>query len=294
MSARSRAPRTGWWFELLRRPGGVFGLVVVTLVLITALVSIWWTPYPLLQTDGYNGWQSPSPEHWLGTDQSGRDLASWIIAGARTTVFVAVLSALIAGAIGVLLGALGALTTRWFAESIAVLVDIVIAFPTLLIAMLLAATMGGSLWVVVLAVGIAGGVSVSRVIRPEIRIVDRADFVLAARAAGVGRATIVLRHVVPNVLPVLIVQLSMIAALAILAEAGLSYLGYGAPQGTASWGRSLAEAQRLIGVYPLSVLWPGAAITLSVLGLTLLGDALREATDPRLRRGRRVREEIAS
>ncbi|MGB4778300.1 MAG: ABC transporter permease [Microbacterium sp.] len=269
--------------EILRRPGGAYGVAVVLVVVLAAAVSLAWTPYPLLQQDVADKWQGPSPEHWLGTDQIGRDTFSWLLAGARTTVFVATLSAVIAAIVGIAVGAAGALTPRWVAEPVTVLVDILIAFPTLLIAMLLAASFGGSLWVVVVAVGIAGGVAVARVVRPEIRIADRSDFVLAARAAGVVRARIVRRHLVPNVAPVVIVQLSLIAAAAVLAEAGLSYLGYGAPAGTPSWGRSLAESQRFIGVHPSAVLWPGLTITLTVLGLSLLGDAVREAVDPRLR-----------
>ncbi|MDQ1205715.1 ABC transporter permease [Microbacterium sp. SORGH_AS_0862] len=282
----SRRTRRGILREVWRRPGGAYGLIAVAAVLVAAALSLVWTPYPLLQQNVVEKWQGPSPEHWLGTDQIGRDTFSWLMAGARTTVFVSVLSAVIAGALGVVLGALGALTPRWVSESLAVLIDVLIAFPTLLIAMLFAASLGGSLWVVVAAVGIAGGVSIARVVRPEIRIADRSDFVLAARAAGVRRTRIIRRHIVPNVAPVMIVQLSLIAAVAVLAEAGLSYLGYGAPAGTPSWGRSLAESQRFIGVQPVAVLWPGLTITLTVLGLSLLGDSLREAADPRLRRSR--------
>jgi peptide/nickel transport system permease protein len=282
-----------WALQLVRRPTGVFGVVVILLVLLAAAVSLVWLPHPLLAQDVADRWQGPSWEHWLGTDQIGRDTASWLLAGARTTVFVAVLSAVLAGALGVTLAALGALSPRRVAEPLTVLVDILIAFPTLLVAMLVAATAGGSLWVVVIAVGTAGGVSIARVTRPEIRRVDGSDFVLAARAAGVGRLRTIRTHVIPNVAPIVIVQLSLIAALAVLAEAGLSYLGYGAPSGTPSWGRSLADSQRYISVQPASVLWPGLTISLTVLGLSLFGDALREAADPRLKRSRRPVRRVA-
>lgn len=286
MTARRTRARAGWWRELLLRPAGVYGVVVVVVLLGSAALSLVWTPYPLLQEDVSSRWQGPSAAHPLGTDQIGRDTFSWLLAGARTTVFVAALSPAIAAVIGVVLGVAGALAPRTASEPLAVLIDILIAFPTLLIAMLLAASLGGSLWVVVIAVGIAGGVSIARVVRPEVRIVDRSDYVLAARAAGVRRTPIVLQHIVPNVAPVVIVQLSLIAATAVLAEAGLSYLGYGAPAGTPSWGRSLAQSQQYIGVQPAAVLWPGLTITLTVLGFSLLGDALREAVDPRLKRSR--------
>ncbi|MFT4123325.1 MAG: ABC transporter permease [Microbacteriaceae bacterium] len=279
MSARFTAAR-----ELLRRPAGAFGLAVIALVLLAALVSLFWTPHPLLEADVSERWQGPSATHWLGTDQIGRDLASWLIAGARTTVVVASGSTLLAGVLGVLLASLGALTARTVREAVTVLIDLAIAFPVLLIAMLLAATLGGSLFVVVLAVGIGGGVTIARVSRPEIRRVQRADYVLAARAAGARRLAIVAEHILPNVSPTLAVQLSRVAATAILAEAGLSYLGYGAASGTPSWGRLLASTQQYITVRPSAVLWPGLTITVATLGLTLFGDAVREALDPRLRR----------
>jgi peptide/nickel transport system permease protein len=270
--------------EVVRRPGGAYGVAVIAIVLAAAALSLVWTPYPLLAQDVAAKWQGPSPAHLLGTDQIGRDTFSGLLAGSRTTVFVATVAAAAAAVIGVTLGALGALTPRWVSEPLTVLVDILIAFPTLLIAMLFAASLGGSLWVVVAAVGVAGGVSIARVVRPEIRIADRSDFVLAARAAGVGRTRIIRRHIVPNTAPVVIVQISLVAAGAVLAEAGLSYLGYGAPAGTPSWGRSLADSQRFIAVQPEAVLWPGLTITLTVLALALLGDALRDAVDPRLSR----------
>lgn len=289
MSARrpgTRRLRARWLRELLRRPTGVFGVVVIALLLLAALVSLFWTPHPLLEQSIAHRWEGPSLQHWLGTDQIGRDTFSWLLAGSRTTVLVAAASALITGVIGIGLGALTALTPRGLAEPLIVLVDILIAFPILLIALLLAATFGGSLVVVVVAVGIGFGVNMARVTRPEIRRVDDSEFVLAARAAGVGRVQTVLRHIVPNVAPIVIVQLSLVAAISILSEASLSYLGYGAPSGTPSWGRSLADSQTYITVQPASVLWPGLAIAITVLALNLFGDALREALDPRL--GRRI------
>ncbi|MDM4761610.1 ABC transporter permease [Galbitalea sp. SE-J8] len=272
--------------ELLRRPGGVIGVAVVVLLVASAALSLVWTPWPLLHTDIAERWQGPSARHWLGTDQTGRDLFSWLLAGARTTVLVAVGATLVAGLVGVSLAALGSLTPRGVREAVTVLVDLAIAFPVLLIAMLLAATIGGSLTVVVLAVGIGFGFSVARVTRPEIRRVQRSDYVLAARAAGVGRVGMVVQHLVPNVGPTLVVQLSLAASVSVLAEAGLSYLGYGAPSGTPSWGRLLSATQGYIATQPLAVLWPGLTISIATLGLTLLGDALREALDPRLRRSR--------
>lgn len=208
------------------------------------------------------------------------------MAGARTTVSVAVGAGVIATVLGLLLAALGALTARWLRESVAVLVDILIAFPVLIVAMMISAVWGGSLAVVIWSVGIGFGVNIARVTRPELRRVLQSDFVLAGRACGLSSVQNLWRHLLPNVAPVFIVQLSWGMAVAVLAEAGLSYLGFGAPVTEPSWGLLLAELQQYITVYPLSVLWPGLAITATVLGLNLLGDALREATDPTLSRGR--------
>lgn len=272
--------------ELVRRPGGVFGVAVIALVLAAAAVSLVWTPHPLLAADTSAAWQGPSLAHPLGTDRIGRDVASWLLAGARTTVVVVVASTFVAALVGLPLAALGGLLPPRWSEPVVVLVDVLVAFPVLLLAMLLAAPFGGSLAVVVVAVGFGTGVNVARVARPDVVRVHGSDYTLAARAAGVGGFGRLRQHVLPGITPVLVVQLSAAAGTSILAEAGLTYLGYGAPASTPSWGRSLADAQAYVGVAPLSVVWPGLAIAVTVLALNLFGDALREATDPRLRRGR--------
>lgn len=273
-----------WLRTLLSSATGRFGVIVVLMVAVTALVSLFWTPFDPMLSDLRSRWSPPGWPHLLGTDGTGRDILSLVMAGARTTLFVAVGAGLVATLVGILLAALGALTARWMRETVSVLVDILIAFPVLMIAMMISAVWGGSLWVVVFAVGIGFGVSIARVTRPELRRVQRSDFVLAGRASGLTTGQNLVRHLLPNVAPVFIVQLSWSMAVAVLAEAGLSYLGFGASLTEASWGTLLADLQRYIGVHPLSVLWPGLAITLTVLGLNLLGDALREATDPTLSR----------
>ena len=271
------------WLRALWRSGtGRFGIIVVLVIAVTALVSLFWTPFNPLSTDLKDRWAAPGWPHLLGTDGTGRDILSLIMTGARTTVFVSVGAAIIATVVGILLAALGALTARWMRETIAVLVDILIAFPVLMIAMMISSVWGGSLWVVIWAVGIGFGVNIARVTRPELRRVQQSDFVLAGRASGLTATQNLTRHLLPNVAPVFIVQLSWSMAVAVLAEAGLSYLGFGASVTDPSWGILLADLQRYIGVHPLSVIWPGLAITITVLGLNLLGDSLREATDPTL------------
>lgn len=276
--------RRGWARTLIRNPAGVFGLVTTVVLVSCALLSIVWTPYDPVHTDVLSKWQPPSSTHLLGTDNIGRDIFSVLLAGSRVTLQVALGSALVAAVVGVVFAVLGSLTARWFREIVAVLIDILIAFPTLLIAMMLASALGGSIMVVIVAVGISFGVNIGRVSRPEIRRVSRSEFVTAGIAAGLGPVRNLTRHTLPNVAPVFIVQLSWCMAVAVLAETGLSYLGYGAPVSTPSWGRVLAELQNYIGIHPLSVVWPGLAITITVLGFNLLGDGLRDATDPRLGR----------
>ncbi|MFK3679558.1 ABC transporter permease [Microbacterium sp. NPDC090218] len=272
-----------WLARLWGTPTGRFGVIVVAVIAATALVALFWTPFDPQASDIGERWLPPSWPHLLGTDDTGRDILSLLMAGARTTVFVSIGAGIVATVVGIALAALGALTARWMRETVAVLVDILIAFPVLLIAMMISSVWGGSLWVVIWAVGIGFGVNIARVTRPELRRVQQSDFVLAGRAAGLTPSQSLVRHLLPNVAPVFIVQLSWSMAVAVLAEAGLSYLGFGASVVEPSWGLLLADLQRYIGVHPLSVIWPGLAITITVLALNLLGDGLREATDPTLR-----------
>lgn len=270
--------------RVLAQPGGVAAVVILSLVLLAALVSLVWLPHDPNQADAYRLWQAPSWTHLLGTDGSGRDTASRLLAGSRITMLVALGTGVLAGLLGLVLAALGGLSPKAVREPVAVLIDVLVAFPTLLLAMMLAAVFGAGIPVVIAAVGIGYGVAIGRVVRAEFQQVASAEFVLAARAAGLSRAAIFRRHLLPNVFPVLAVQLSLSVGLAVLAEAGLSYLGFGAPPSVPSWGRMLAETQRYIGVHPEAVLWPGLAITLVVLACYLLGDALRDALDPSLLR----------
>jgi len=272
-----------WLARLWHTPTGRFGLIVAVVIALVAVISVFWTPFDPQASTIRERWLPPGWPHVLGTDDTGRDILSLIMAGSRTTVFVSVGAGIVATVVGVALAALGALTARWVRETIAVLVDILIAFPVLLIAMMISSVWGGSLWVVIWSVGIGFGVNIARVTRPELRRVQQSDFLLAARASGLTTAQSLTRHLLPNVAPVFIVQLSWSMAVAVLAEAGLSYLGFGASVVEPSWGILLADLQRYIGVHPLSVIWPGLAITITVLALNLLGDGLREATDPTLR-----------
>lgn len=268
---------------MMRSPRFIFAFSVFTLIALTALVSLVWLPGDPFHADPYRAWQNPSLSNPLGLDGSGRDILSQLILGSRVTVIVAVCATAVAGVFGAIFALLGSVGRRWMREPVAVLIDVLIAFPTLLIAMMFASVFGGSVWVVVMAVGIGFGVNIGRVMRAEIMQVARTDYVLSARAIGASRLSILTRHILPNVSAVFILQLALAMGVAILAEAGLSYLGFGAPPSMPSWGRMLAEAQPFLSVHPLTVMWPGLAITLTVLASYLLGDALREALDPKLR-----------
>ncbi len=276
--------RSRWTGRLWASWPGRFGVIVVLAIVAIAVVSLFWTPFDPLRVDIANRWAGPGADHLLGTDGSGRDILSLLMAGSRTTLWVAAGAGAIATITGLALAALGALAVRAVREAVAVIVDILIAFPVLLLAMMISAVWGGSLLVVVVSVGIGFGVNIARVTRPELRRVLHSDFVLAGRASGLTPWQNLWRHLLPNVAPVFIVQLSWGMAVAVLAEAGLSYLGFGATVTEPSWGLLLAELQQYITVHPGSVVWPGLAITLTVLGFNLLGDGLRDATDPTLSR----------
>lgn len=267
--------------RIARGFGGGFALVILALLVVSAAVSFLWLPHDPAAASAAHLWESPSPNHPLGTDGSGRDIASRLLVGSRVTLVVACGTGLIAGLLGIGLGVLGGIGPARARQFVAVVVDVLIAFPTVLLAMMLAAVYGSGILVVVVSLGLAFGVSIGRVLRAEFAQVATADYVLAGRASGLNRWQILRRHLLPNVRPVFLVQLSLSMGLAVLAESSLSYLGFGAPPETPSWGRMLGEMQRFISVHPESVLWPGLAITLVALAFFLLGDALRDALDAR-------------
>ncbi|WP_240542018.1 ABC transporter permease [Bifidobacterium sp. CP2] len=259
---------------------GRYALIVLGLWLLVALVSLLWTPRPLLETDGYHVWAAPSAGHWLGTDGTGADVLSWLMAGSRTNLAIASLTVVCSGALGLLfVGFMVARSNALASVSVAV-VDALISIPTVLIALLLAVPFGASAAVVVGACSIAYGLNLARVARPAALLAARSQYVESARANGAGGFAVLVRHIVPNITPVLAVQLSMSAGTSVLAEAGLTYLGVGVGAGVPSWGHSLATSVKLINVFPLTVLWPGLVVTLVVVALNLFGDALRDAADP--------------
>ena len=248
------------------------GAAIVALVAVAALVSSAWTPYDPLQADVAARLQGSSPAHWMGTDQFGRDILSRVMDGARLTLTVAVGAVGISALVGVPLG-IWAGMRRGASRVVMAGADLLLAFPALLLAIVFTAVFGASIWIVVLAIGIAGVPGFVRVARAGTMQVMQQDYILAARVAKVPGPVIARRHVLPNIWPIVLTQVSVAVALAILAEAGLSFLGLGAPAPYASWGRMLQASQPYLATTPHLALWPGAAIALTVLGFNLLGHA---------------------
>ena len=245
-------------------------------------MSFVWVPHDPLRVVPSEQWLGISGDHWFGTDGAGKDLFSQVLVGARVSLFVALASALIAGVVGIVLGVVSAVTPRLVGESVAHLIDVLIAIPTLVLALVLVGLFQGSLLTVSVAIGVGSGVVLARILRAEVARVLTQDYVLAAHAAGTSTWRTIRIHLLPNVAPIAIVQLSLVAALAILAEAALAYLGL-TSRSRPSWGRILGELQTTVTVHPGAIIFPGVMLVLATLGFNLLGDGLRDATDPRLR-----------
>jgi peptide/nickel transport system permease protein len=267
--------------------GLVAGGAIVALVTAVALVSLVWTPWDVAALDIASKLQPPSRAHWMGTDHFGRDVLSMLMVGARVSIAVALVAVGIGIAAGVPLG-LAAAARRGSLVDEAIMRgnDLVFAFPSLLIAIMITAVFGPSALNAIIAIGIFNVPVFARLTRAAALSLWTRDFVLAARVAGKGAARISAEHILPNLASLLIVQGTIQFSLGILAEAGLSYVGLGAQPPTPSWGRMLAESQTMIAFAPWLAIFPGLAIVLTVLGLNLIGDGLRDLLDPRLRRVR--------
>lgn len=259
----------------------VIGGVLVLFVVAMALVSYVWTPYEFKFLPVPKE-QTPNAEHWLGTDRSARDVLTQILLGARTTLFVGVVAVGVAAVIGVPLGILAAMSPGGFGQLIMRGNDILLAFPALLLAIMFSALYGGGTTVAMVAIGIATIPAFARIVRSGALQVINTEYVSASRVAGHGPFAIAWKHVLPNVAGLVIVQASVSFAIAILAEAALSYLGLGTPTGEPSWGRMLLESQNVLHRSPHLAIIPGAAIALAILGFNLLGDGLRDYLDPKL------------
>jgi len=267
----------------------IAGSALTLLVVGMALVSLVWTPYPPDAMRIAIRLQPPSAAHWLGTDHFGRDILSMIMVGARNSIAVGMVAVGTGMAVGVPLGLAAASLGGWIDEAVGRLTDLTFAFPAILSAILITALLGPGAVNAILAIGIFNIAVFARVTRGAALQVAGREFVRAAVALGRGPLAVTLVHVLPNISGTLIVQATISFAVAILAEAGLSYLGLGIQPPAPSWGKMLNEAQTFMLLRPTLAIFPGATIALAVLGLNLLGDGLRDLLDPRLRSGRQRR-----
>lgn len=266
----------------------VIGLALSLVFVGAALVSFVWVPQDVATLDIANKMKTPSAAHPLGTDHFGRDILSMIMVGARTSIAVAVVAVVIGMGLGVPLGLAAAARRGSLLDEVIMRGnDLVFAFPSLLIAIMITAVFGPSALNAIIAIGIFNIPVFARLTRGAALSLWTRDYVLAARVAGKGAVRISAEHILPNVTNLLIVQGTIQFSLGILAEAALSYVGLGAQPPVPSWGRMLADSQTMISLAPHMAIFPGMAILLTVLGLNLMGDGLRDLFDPRIRRDRR-------
>jgi len=267
--------------QLARRPAAVFGGAVLLPVLVLALLAPWLAPYDPLATSWSAVRKAPSAAHWFGTDEVGRDLLSRVIWGARASLSAGLVAVVIAVAIGLPLGMVAGYLGGWVDMVIGRLTDAMLAIPFLILAIALAAFLGPSLQNAMIAIGVTATPLFVRLARGQVLQARAEDWVEAARSVGNPRARILVRHILPNILPPVLVQATLTIASAIIAEASLSFLGLGQQPPAPSWGSMLNTAQRFLTQAPWMALFPGAAIFLTVLAFNLFGDALRDALDPR-------------
>lgn len=272
------------WLQSWQHRSFVIGIILSFIMLFTGVVSLFWTPYSVELLDIPNKLQGTSSTHWLGTDHFGRDVFSMLMVGAWNSMLVSVFAIGFGAGIGVPLGALAAGKRGWVEETVMRFNDFAFAFPALLTAVMLSAVYGPGTINSVLAIGIFNIPVFARITRGSALSIYKREYILAARTSGKGEVRIAMDHILPNIASVLIVQGTIQFALGILAEAGLSYLGLGTQPPMPSWGKMLSESQTMMFFAPQLAILPGLAIVLTVLGLNLLGDGLRDILDPRLRR----------
>ena len=280
----AKAP--GFWRRALGHRSFVIGAVLSLLLAAAAALSLVWTPHSPYDVEMGSKLLPPGGKHLLGTDPYGRDIVSLLLVGARASIVVGVIAVGIGLVIGTALGLLAAARRGWVEEAIMRLSDFGFAFPAILSAIMLTAVFGAGMVNAIIAIGIYNIPTFARITRASANAIWGREFVLAARACGKGAFSITMEHVLPNITSVLIVQATIRFAIAILAEAALSYLGLGTQPPQPSWGRMLSEAQTLMFQAPMLAVYPGIAIALAVMGLNLLGDGLRDLMDPRLARKR--------
>jgi peptide/nickel transport system permease protein len=277
------SPAARAWRRLLKRKSAVLGLVIIVAFVLIALFAPLIAPFDPTQQSWTSIRKSPSLQHWFGTDESGRDQFSRVIYGARASLLAGVVSISIALGLGVPIGLLAGYGGRWIDALIGRITDAMLACPFLILAIALAAFLGPSLQNAMIAIGLTATPIFVRLTRGQVMAVKVEDYLEAARAVGNPPVRIAVKHILPNIMPALIVQATISIATAIIAEASLSFLGLGQQPPAPSWGSMLNTAQRFLTNAPWMAIWPGLAIFLAVLSFNILGDGLRDALDPKER-----------
>lgn len=278
-------PRTSVWRRFRRHRLALAGFLLLSLLTITSVVAPAFLMHGPNRINTSSVSQSPNSEHWLGSDQGGRDVLSRLVQSGRVSLSVGVLVVLISGAIGITLGALAGYFGGWIDSIVMRFTDVILSFPTILVVITVIALIGPGLLNLIFAMSLAAWPPMARLLRADFLSLRERDFILAARSVGVPGTRIVIRHLLPNAMAPIIVAATFGVATAILLEAGLSFLGLGVPIPTATWGNMLSQAQTLSVLESMWWQWipPGLMITLTILAINFIGDGLRDALDPRSR-----------
>lgn len=272
-----------WWRRLRHNLGAFLGVLILTAVLLVAIVGPLLTRYNPLENDLLNTMKPPTAAHWLGTDDLGRDVLSRVVYGTRISFQAAFFVVVLAGLIGLALGAVAAYVGGWLDEVIMRSADVFLAFPSFLLAMAIAAALGPGITNAMFAIGVAWWPRYARLVRSAVISIREREFVTASVAMGAGHGRILLRHILPNSLAPLLVQGTMDAGMAILTTASLSFVGLGAAPPTPEWGAMVSQGRDFITVAWWIPTFPGLAIAITVMGYVFLGDGLRDLLDPKLR-----------
>ncbi|MGI9252625.1 MAG: oligopeptide ABC transporter permease [Thermomicrobiales bacterium] len=285
IAALAARPARSPWRLALERLGkaklALVGLVILYLMVFAAIFARAIAPYDANAQDLFNITAPPSAEHWLGTDDLGRDEWSRLLYGGRVSLLVGVTSALLSTVLGIAVGAAAGYYGGWIDAALMRFVDVMLAFPALFLLLILFSIIGSSVTGVIVFLGLFSWMWLARIVRGEFLSLKQRDFIDAAHAIGVPDGRIILRHLLPNVMAAIVVSTTLNVAYSMLSEASLSFLGFGVPPGTPTWGNMLNGARPYYTTYPLLAIAPGLALTLAVLAINWVGDGLRDALDPR-------------
>ncbi|MFL5758764.1 MAG: oligopeptide ABC transporter permease [Thermomicrobiales bacterium] len=281
----SRPPRGPWQIalgRLKRAKLAIAGMIILLTLVLAAIFAPVIAPYGPNEIDLFNITASPSTAHWLGTDELGRDVLTRLIYGGRLSLWIGVASALLSTAVGVIVGAVSGYYGGWIDGALMRFVDLMLAFPSIFLLLIIFAVLEGvSVTGVILFLGLFGWMWLARVIRGEFLSLKQRDFIDAARSVGATGPRIIIRHLMPNVVAPIIVSTTLEIAYYMLAEAGLSFLGFGVPAETPTWGNMLNSARSNYLTHPILAIAPGLTLTIAVLSINFIGDGLRDALDPR-------------